>query len=364
MKTIVIGAGIAGLAAARTLKKQGYEVHIFDRHDQSRGASVQNFGMFCPIGLHPSVKTLAERSGRIWQEILTAEKVYHRNCGLLIVATRAEELAVLKEFHDNAEKLGYYCEILSKQQTLERSPIVNPDNLLGALFSPSEFNIDPRTAMPALAVAVKKLGCVIHWNSEVKAIKENRITLADGTSFTADRIVVAAGYEFQKFYPDLHAELKMQHCKLQMMRTAALSEDMGPMLAGGFSLLHYPVFKDCPSLPQLQKTLESKHPKTLQYGIHALLSQHAKGELCMGDSHQYGYSDTDSSTEINEIILNELQRMVSITLKPVETWNGYYGRSFSNNSSTFKVGNSIDIFFPNGGIGMTLSFGLAEEYFS
>jgi len=45
MKTIVIGAGIVSLVAARTFKeKQGHEVHIFDRHDQSRGTSVQNFG--------------------------------------------------------------------------------------------------------------------------------------------------------------------------------------------------------------------------------------------------------------------------------------------------------------------------------
>ena len=70
---IVIGAGIAGLACARALCMEGYSVTVFDRHDKAYGASVQNFGMFWPIGMEPSQKHFAKRSKEIWLDILSQE---------------------------------------------------------------------------------------------------------------------------------------------------------------------------------------------------------------------------------------------------------------------------------------------------
>ena len=44
-KAIVVGAGIVGLATAKSLAEKGYQVDVFDKSQFSLGASVRNFGM-------------------------------------------------------------------------------------------------------------------------------------------------------------------------------------------------------------------------------------------------------------------------------------------------------------------------------
>ena len=102
----------------------------------------------------------------------------------------------------------------------------------------------------------------------------------------------------------------------------------------------------------------------LQWGIHVMVSQNEKGELTIGDSHEYGLThEPFDKSFINDLIVVYLKKFArfkdwSIT----ETWHGLYTKH--------KAGDPHILFSPEpgtyvlnalGGAGMTLSFGLAEE---
>ena len=68
---IVVGAGILGLATARSLAEKGYAVTVIERSQFSLGASVRNFGMLWPVG-QPDGKLYnrAVRTKEIWMDYL------------------------------------------------------------------------------------------------------------------------------------------------------------------------------------------------------------------------------------------------------------------------------------------------------
>ena len=81
---IVIGAGIVGLATARSLSLKGYQVTVIERNERAVGASVRNFGMVWPIG-QPDGKLYqrAIRSKEIWKDLADSIGLWYDEVGSL-----------------------------------------------------------------------------------------------------------------------------------------------------------------------------------------------------------------------------------------------------------------------------------------
>ena len=95
---IVIGAGIVGLALARSLAVRGYKVTVFERNEKAVGASVRNFGMIWPVG-QPDGKMYerALRSKSIWKRVCENAGLWYEEKGSLHLAYINIESAVLHE---------------------------------------------------------------------------------------------------------------------------------------------------------------------------------------------------------------------------------------------------------------------------
>ena len=138
---------------------------------------------------------------------------------------------------------------------------------------------------------------------------------------------------------------------------------LGPMLASGLSLLHYPAFTALKSYQTLKDRLSKEHPKLLELGIHVLVSQHGHGRMTVGDSHEYG--DTPAifyQKEIEDLIRNYLSSF--LTLPDAQVSDRWLGKYVSHPSGEPWIYKSIDgVMLVNGigGIGMTTGFGLAQE---
>lgn len=364
---IVIGAGIVGLAVARALARKGYSVKVFERSHKAVGASIRNFGMIWPIG-QPSGELYerALRSRSIWKEIGDDGTFWSGEEGSLHLAYAPDEWAVLQELFQLFEK-ERKVQLLTPEQIVSRSEAVVQKNLYGGLFSEEELIVDPRDAIAGLPGYLhEKYGIGFDWGKCVHSISENTIHIGVHEKYKADIIFVCSGTDMETLYPEAYSKNDLTTCKLQMMRLAVQPKNwkIGPALCGGLSLIHYNSFKAASSLQQLKERYILEMKEYLDWGIHVMVSQNGKGELTIGDSHEYGLTHDPFDREfINKMIVGYLKKFAQFKdWSVIESWNGLYTKHTNGEPHLFFCPSSgIYILNALGGAGMTLSFALAED---
>lgn len=364
---IVIGAGIVGLATARALALRGYRVTVFERNERAVGASIRNFGMIWPIG--QATGPMFERamlSRSIWKEVCTEAGIWHDEVGSLHLAYHDDELQAITEYVEVTQALRD-CSLLSPKQALEKSPAVNPDGLKGALWSGEEMIVESRVAVGQVAkYLTEKYGVEFHWNTAISRIEYPKVFSGERI-WEADEIFVCSGADFETLYPELFLETDITKCKLQMIRLVAQPDGwrIGPSLCGGLSMIHYPGFQAAASLPQLRKRYEEQYGEYLQWGIHVMVSQNGNGELTIGDSHEYALVHDPFDKEfINRMITDYLHTFANFKdWKLMQSWHGIYPKMMDGRTELIlDPEEGVTIINGLGGNGMTLSFGLCEQY--
>lgn len=365
---IVVGAGIVGLATARALAKKGFSVQVFDRTQKAVGASIRNFGMIWPIGQPVGdLYSRAIRSRCIWQEIADDSNIWYDPVGSLHLAYHRDEWIIMQELYEEFSDQGRRVKLLDKSEAAAKSQAVCNDNLYGGLFSEEEMIIDPREAIASMpAYFSEKWNIQFHWGKCVSYISNQTVYIGNDEEFEADLVFVCSGADFETLYPEFFDDFPLTKCKLQMMRLAPQPGNwrIGPALCGGLSLIHYNSFKAAPSLSVLRKRFEDEMGEYIEWGIHVMVSQNGRGELTIGDSHEYGMThDPFDKKFINELILSYLKRFAQFKDWTIaETWSGIYPKLTDGETNLFfSPEPGVYVINAVGGAGMTLSFGLAEE---
>ncbi len=363
---IVIGAGIVGLATARALSIKGFDVTVIERSTYAVGASVRNFGMVWPVG-QPS-GTLYQRACRsrdIWKEIGDSGAFWYEQAGSLHLAYHQDEWQVLQELYEH-----YHAErpiqLLTAEQVASKSTIAQTDKCLGALWSSDETIVTPYKAIASLPGYLNEAyGVEFIWDTAATEVSSHKVK-AGGNYYEADLIAVCSGADFETLYPEVYSKQPITKCKLQMMRYSASSSDrVGAALCGGLSLIHYKSFTVAATLEKLRDRYESEMNDYVKNGIHVMLSQNDEASITLGDSHEYGLTfDPFDREDINKLILDYLQQFANFKgFSPQASWHGIYAKSTVGATEILlNPEPGVHIINALSGAGMTLSFGLAEEW--
>jgi D-hydroxyproline dehydrogenase subunit beta len=362
----VVGAGIVGLAHAFHLARQGRRVIVFERNPLACGASVRNFGMLWSIGQPAGpMHEMALRSLEIWIDVLRSCELWHEQTGSLHLAYREDEAQVLAEFTARASADGFQCQMLTASQVAARSGAVKSGGLIAGMWSPMETCVDPRQIIAELPGWLhREFGVHFEFGCAVSDFEPGRVR-AGGKPWTAQRLFVCSGDDLQTLYPSVFEGVGFLRCKLQMMRSQSYGPrfKLGPMLAGGLTLRHYKAFQNCPSLSAVKKRLANELPEFDRYGIHVMVSQNGRGELVIGDSHEYG-GDVEpfDKPRIDALIIEYLDTFLAAPdLQIAGRWHGIYAKHPSDPYFVARPEPGVTIVTGLGGAGMTLSFGLAEQ---
>lgn len=363
----VVGAGIVGLAVALECARAGKHVVLFERDPVALGASIRNFGQFWALG-QPEGPALeaAWRSRAIWLELAREARFFIRESGSLCLARNSDEWRVLEEFQARSVDTRPGLRLVGADEAAQLSPAARREGLQGGLYSPYELTVDPREAIRRIPQwLAEKYGVVLRLGCPVGAIEKKKLRTADGI-WRADKIFVCTGSDFRQLYPEVLINAGLALCKLQMLRTAPQPADwtFGPTLTAGLTLLHYASFEGCPSLPALQRRLESEHPFCLDNGIHVMASGARDGSVTVGDSHHYGpVADPFDRLDVEQAILDYLDRFVRLPVRAItERWHGVYAKAPGRTHFLARPESWATVVNGLGGNGMTLAFGMARDW--
>ena len=199
VQSVVIGAGVVGLAVGRSLAQSGREVIVLEGADaigtgtSSRNSEVIHAGIYYPAG---SLKARLCVKGKEQLYAFCAEKgVDVRRCGKLIVATSAEQVAQLEHIQKKAAANGVHdLQLLSREQARALEPELECH---AALLSPSTGIVDSHGLMLALQGDMENAGGALALLSPVASAQVQSdgilIRTADATELLAQEVVNAAG---------------------------------------------------------------------------------------------------------------------------------------------------------------------------
>ena len=181
---VIVGAGVVGLAIARTLARNGREVVVVDAADtigtetSSRNSEVIHAGIYYPPG---SLKAKLCVAGKhALYAYCASHGIPHRNCGKLIVATGPDQVGALGKLRAQAIANGVDdLRPLSAAEAIAMEPELR---CVAALLSPSTGIIDSHAYMLALRGEAEAHGAALAFRSPVVggSVRDERIVLDVG----------------------------------------------------------------------------------------------------------------------------------------------------------------------------------------
>mmetsp|Transcript_11694 Transcript_11694/g.35641 ORF Transcript_11694/g.35641 Transcript_11694/m.35641 type:complete len:367 (+) Transcript_11694:170-1270(+) len=207
--TVVIGAGVVGLAVAREVAKDsGGDVVVLEKHTtfgsetSSRNSEVIHAGMYYqPSSLKAR---LAVEGNRMLYEYCADRGISHKRLTKLIVATEEEEIPQLQKLFEWSKKNG--CEPLRWLDSEEARKLEPEIRCVAALLSPATGVVDSHGLMLSLLGEAEENGATVAYGSRVVEGKVNDdaidLTIEDldghRTGIRANRVINAAGLHANK----------------------------------------------------------------------------------------------------------------------------------------------------------------------
>lgn len=212
MRVAIIGAGIVGLSAARVLLKSGHDVVLFEQGavPNPRAASVDHHrSIRYPYGDLPEYMVMVASAFEAWDRLWTdLGQQHYAQTGTLVLATDSERL-FLERSETDMRMAGHPLENLTAEAVAERFPVLTPDGITGAFWTPTGGVLFAADILHSLTARIKALGAEVYGQTPVRSLDPatKAIVIHDGWSLQADAVIVAAGAWTGELLPSLQPVL-------------------------------------------------------------------------------------------------------------------------------------------------------------
>jgi glycine oxidase len=200
MKVLIVGGGIAGLAIAWRLAREGIAVELVERGICGRGASWAAAGMIAPggeaAGEAGPLALFARHAREAWPSFAatlegeSGVQISYRESGSLVVAQNEKQARSMRGDKNHSEKW------LDRDELLKCEPLLSA-GLAGAVCFPDDAQVNNRAVCEALRSALHARNIAIHENCDAQSLvcsgSKVRGLITPRGMIESDRIVLACG---------------------------------------------------------------------------------------------------------------------------------------------------------------------------
>jgi len=171
-RAVVIGGGAVGCGVAYHLARAGWDTVLLERDELTSGSTWHAAGLLPLFNMSYAASHIHDYSVRFYK---TLEAETGLNAGFSVVGNlrMAQSRARMDEYElyaATAESVGIAHEFLTPAAIRARWPLVRTDDLVGALFHPTDGYINPADVTQAMAKGARQFGAEIHRRRQVDAL--------------------------------------------------------------------------------------------------------------------------------------------------------------------------------------------------
>jgi 4-methylaminobutanoate oxidase (formaldehyde-forming) len=219
-EVLVIGGGIIGCSVAYHLTRRGItDVTIIEQGALTGGTTWHAAGLVSQLKASYSLTKLATYSARLFEELEdeTGQATGYRTAGSISVAADEERWEEILRGASMATTFGVETEVISLDQATEMWPLLNTDDLIGALYIPDDGQTSPVDTTIALAKGAKARGARI-----IEGVAVERLVTANGKIvgaeteqgfIEAETVVLASGMWTRQLAETIGVNVPLQACE-------------------------------------------------------------------------------------------------------------------------------------------------------
>ncbi|MDP4990765.1 MAG: FAD-dependent oxidoreductase [Marivita lacus] len=202
VKALVVGGGAVGTSIAYHLARAGWDdVMLLERDELTSGSTWHAAGLLPYFNMSYATTHIHDYSIKYYK---TLEEETGLNAGFSVVGNlrMAQTQARMDEYMlyaSTAETCGVPYEWLKPAQIKERYPLVNCDDLVGAIFHPTDGYINPADVTMAMAKGARQRGVMIerkwqadafHWTGDHWDVTCTKMVEKGGNLVPSDEQIV------------------------------------------------------------------------------------------------------------------------------------------------------------------------------